>query len=82
MLLDKERGAADGTGEVVSAALLQPVTQAAQVVDVPTWQHLCCLHGNTTFISCLHLETQQECERLLEGLPKPHIIYQSHESQN
>lgn len=40
LLLDKERGAADGAGEVVCAALLQPVAQAGQVVDVPARQHL------------------------------------------
>jgi len=80
LLLDKERGAANGTGEVVSAALLQPVSQAAQMVDVPTWQHLCCLHGSTTHISCLQLKTEHECEKLLEGLAKPHVIYQLHES--
>ena len=74
MLLDKERGAADGTGEIVSATLLQPVSQAAQVVDVPTWQHLCCLHDNTTLISCPQLEREQECEKLLEGQPQAHVI--------
>lgn len=79
MLFDKERGAANGTGEVVSAALLQPVSQAAQVVDVPTRQHLCCLHGNTTHISYLQLETEQECEMLLEGLAQAHVVCQSDE---
>lgn len=40
LLLDKEGGATDGAGEVVRAALLQPVPQAAQMVHVPAWQHL------------------------------------------
>ncbi len=79
MLLDEERGAANGTGEVVSAALLQPVSQAAQVVHVPTRQHLRCLHGNTTHIICLQLETEQECEKLLKGLTRAHVIYQLHD---
>ena len=76
--LDKQGGSADWTGEIVCAALLQPVTQAAQMVDVATGQHLCSLYTIMQSANSI-----LACQVLLnnDGQRKQILIWSNHTPQ-